>query len=105
MSAVGPTNIMKVSNTNASAMFSSESILTPPSSPRTTELIAIAVITAINKTVAKEPVPQPNKKLNPESACVVPNPKEVVKPKSVAKTANISMRCPQKPHTLSPNNG
>ena len=38
------------------------------------------------------PVPQPNKKLKPASACVVPKPKDVVRPNSVAKTAVISMR-------------
>ena len=86
-------------------MLTSDNTLTPPSRPRSTEISATAVMDPIRITIAAEPVPQPYRKSNPASACVVPKPSEVASPNSVANTASVSMTCPHQPQIRSPRMG
>ncbi len=75
----------------ASPILISESTFTPPSSPRTTEISAMAVMPVINSTSVVVPNGTPKSSLRPALACVAPKPSDVARPKSVAKTAIVSM--------------
>ena len=100
--AVGPVTRIKTTSSAASAMSISDRIFTPPSSPRTTDISASAVMRI---TFATLPVPQPKREFSPASACSVPKPSDGPSPKSVAKTARMSITCPGQPRIRSPSRG
>ena len=61
-------------------------------------MIAIPVIMAIKMTCTPTfAAATPKRVVKPALTCCAPKPKEVAKPKIVAKTAIISIKCPQNP--------
>ena len=77
------------------------STLTPPSSPRTTEMTAMAVTRMMMATCVAIPLSMPNRNLRPLAACCAPKPSEVASPKMVASTAMMSTMWPNQPQDRS----
>ena len=94
-------DIRNKSKSNANAIFRLLSIFTPFFSPVITEITASAVIPAMIRICAFMLFSISNKKCNPAETCCAPNPKDVARPKIVANTASISIKCPGQPHILS----
>ncbi len=89
----------------ARPMLISDSTFTPPSSPRSTETSATAVIAEISSTSVVELTGTPNSSLSPALAWVAPKPSEVARPNSVANTARMSITWPGQPQIRSPSSG
>ena len=105
MARVGPTVSTNASSSKASSRLTSLRRLIPFSIPLTTDASAIAVMPAISSTWVVSVGGAPHMRASPAVNCSAPRPSEVANPKSVAKTARMSMPWPNRPHTASPMSG